>query len=68
MQMKAAVQGRNALILDGAMATELERVHGMDLGSDHLWSARALHRSPQAIKQARSGHFSVLHASLALPA
>ena len=66
VQMKAALQGRNALILDGAMATELERVHGMDLSSDHLWSAKALHSSPQAIKQARAGKFGVLHASPAL--
>ena len=38
------------------MATELERVHDMDLGSDHLWSARALHSQPDAIKQANFGY------------
>ena len=38
-----------ALIIDGALATELER-RGYDL-KDGLWSAKILLEQPQAIKQ-----------------
>ncbi|CAG8538660.1 1063_t:CDS:2, partial [Dentiscutata erythropus] len=37
------------LILDGGIATELERVHHKDLSS-HLWSAAYLFKDPQAIR------------------
>lgn len=43
------LQQRGTLILDGGLATELER-HGHDL-SDELWSARLLLEEPEAIRQ-----------------
>jgi len=39
-------------ILDGAVATELER-RGCDI-SGPLWSARVLHEAPEAIRQAEA--------------
>ena len=38
-----------ALVIDGALATELER-RGYDL-KDNLWSAKILLEQPEAIKQ-----------------
>ncbi|RUP52041.1 hypothetical protein BC936DRAFT_142777 [Jimgerdemannia flammicorona] len=37
------------LLLDGGLATELERSHNKDL-SGHLWSAQFLKDDPNAIK------------------
>lgn len=45
------------MILDGAMATELEQ-HGLDL-NDSLWSAKVLYEQPQAIYDV---HYSYLKA------
>lgn len=44
------------LILDGALATELER-HGCDL-LDPLWSAKVLIEAPQLIKQVHAAYFA----------
>lgn len=44
------------LILDGAMATELER-HGCDL-NDSLWSAKILMENPDLIKQVHMDYFT----------
>ena len=44
-----------ALIIDGALATELER-RGYDL-KDELWSARILLEQPEAIKQVHLDYF-----------
>jgi homocysteine S-methyltransferase len=44
------------LILDGAMATELER-HGCDL-RDPLWSAKVLIEAPQLIKRVHADYFA----------
>ncbi|MFN2746430.1 homocysteine S-methyltransferase [Bacillus sp. z60-18] len=44
------------IILDGAMATELER-HGCDL-NDSLWSAKILIENPGLIKQVHADYFS----------
>lgn len=43
------------LVLDGAMATELER-RGCDL-RDPLWSAKALHEAPEIIRQVHLDYF-----------
>ncbi|WP_309088927.1 homocysteine S-methyltransferase [Domibacillus sp.] len=43
------------IVLDGAMATELER-HGCQL-NDSLWSARVLMETPELIKQVHLGYF-----------
>lgn len=43
------------LILDGAMATELER-RGCDL-HDPLWSAKVLHEAPELIRQVHLDYF-----------
>lgn len=43
------------IVLDGAMATELER-HGCQL-NDSLWSARILMETPEAIKQVHTDYF-----------
>lgn len=40
------------IVLDGAMATELER-HGHDL-NDSLWSAKILHEHPESIKRVQT--------------
>jgi homocysteine S-methyltransferase len=45
----------SALIIDGALATELER-RGYDL-KDDLWSAKILLEQPQAIKQVHLDYF-----------
>lgn len=44
------------MIVDGAMATELER-HGCDL-NDSLWSAKLLMENPQLIKQVHADYFA----------
>jgi len=44
-----------ALVIDGALATELER-RGCDL-KDHLWSARILLEQPEIIKQVHLDYF-----------
>lgn len=44
------------LILDGAMATELER-KGCDL-NDSLWSAKILMEQPNLIKQVHTDYFA----------
>lgn len=46
---------RPALVIDGALATELER-RGYDL-KDELWSAKILLEQPKAIKQLHSDYF-----------
>ena len=50
------LQKQGALILDGGLATELER-HGHDL-SDPLWSARLLADAPEAIRQVHLDYYS----------
>lgn len=42
-------EGRAAAVVDGGLATELER-HGADL-NDPLWSAKCLLSSPHLIRQ-----------------
>lgn len=49
------LQRQGALILDGGLATELER-HGHDL-SDELWSARLLADEPAAIRQVHLDYY-----------
>jgi homocysteine S-methyltransferase len=49
------LRARSVLILDGALATELER-HGADL-SDPLWSAKCLLESPQLIRKVHLDYF-----------
>lgn len=44
-----------ALVIDGALATELER-RGCDL-NDHLWSAKILLEQPEKIKQVHYDYF-----------
>jgi homocysteine S-methyltransferase len=46
---------RPLLILDGALATELEK-HGCDL-NDSLWSAKVLMEQPELIKQVHCDYF-----------
>src|SRR3990170_3768626 len=53
--LQAALDERGALVLDGAMATELER-HGADL-SGGLWSARLLLERPELIAQVHRDYF-----------
>lgn len=50
-----ALAGRACLILDGALATELER-RGADL-NDPLWSARLLLEAPELIRQVHYDYF-----------
>ena len=45
-------EGRAAAVVDGGLATELER-HGADL-NDPLWSAKCLLSSPHLIRQVLS--------------
>src|SRR6185503_3565203 len=45
----------SALVIDGALATELER-RGYDL-NDELWSARILLEQPEAIRQVHLDYF-----------
>lgn len=49
------LQQRGALILDGGLATELER-RGYDL-SDSLWSARFLYDAPDVIRQVHLAYY-----------
>ena len=49
------LQKQGVLILDGGLATELER-HGHDL-SDPLWSARLLADAPEAIRQVHLDYY-----------
>lgn len=49
------LQQQGALILDGGLATELER-RGHDL-SDELWSARLLRDAPDAIRQVHLDYY-----------
>lgn len=53
--LTAALQQQGMLVLDGAMATELER-HGADL-SGGLWSARLLVEQPELIAQVHRSYF-----------
>lgn len=53
------------LVLDGALATELE-AHGCDLG-DALWSAKVLLEQPHLIKQVHRDYFDA-GASVAITA
>jgi len=49
------LRARSVLILDGALATELER-HGADL-SDPLWSAKCLLEQPELIRKVHLDYF-----------
>ncbi len=49
------LEHQGALILDGGLATELEK-RGRDLG-DHLWSARLLRDDPDLIRQVHSDYY-----------
>lgn len=49
------LQRQGVLILDGGLATELER-HGHDL-SDELWSARLLRDDPDAIRRVHLAYY-----------
>ncbi|MFC7785198.1 MULTISPECIES: homocysteine S-methyltransferase [unclassified Rossellomorea] len=49
------LQKHSPLILDGALATELES-HGFDL-NDSLWSARILLEKPEAIEKVHADYF-----------
>src|SRR6202453_748656 len=49
------LRARSVLILDGALATELER-HGADL-SDPLWSAKCLLQEPHLIRKVHLDYF-----------
>ena len=56
MDIRAALSRGSPLILDGGLATELER-HGHRL-ADALWSARILVDAPQAIEEVHYDFFS----------
>ncbi|XP_069746797.1 uncharacterized protein [Narcine bancroftii] len=47
--------GREVMIVDGGLATELVAA-GLDIQGDPLWSARALHTNPQAIKNVHASY------------
>lgn len=49
------LQQSSLIVLDGAMATELER-RGCDL-RDPLWSAKVLHEAPELIRQVHLDYF-----------
>jgi Homocysteine/selenocysteine methylase (S-methylmethionine-dependent) len=49
------LKNRTGLVVDGAMATELEK-HGVKTDSD-LWSATALIENPEAIKAVHKSYF-----------
>jgi len=51
----ADLKNRKGLVVDGAMATELEK-HGVDTDSD-LWSAKALIENPEAIMAVHESYF-----------
>ena len=53
----AAMLDRGPIVLDGGLATELERL-GHDLG-DALWSARLLRDRPEDIERVHSSYFKV---------
>ncbi|MBT2758173.1 homocysteine S-methyltransferase [Mesobacillus foraminis] len=53
--IEAILRDHSILILDGALATELEG-HGCDL-DDPLWSARVLLENPEVIYQVHSDYF-----------
>lgn len=53
--IEAILEGHSVMILDGALATELES-HGCDL-DDPLWSARVLLENPEVIYQVHSDYF-----------
>jgi homocysteine S-methyltransferase len=50
------LETQNVVILDGALATELER-RGCDL-NDSLWSARVLLETPELIRQVHADYFA----------
>jgi len=52
----AAVAINDVIILDGAMASELER-RGCDL-NDALWSARVLLEAPELIRQVHYDYYA----------
>lgn len=54
--VRSILDQQGFVVLDGALATELER-HGADL-DDPLWSARCLVESPAAIKRVHSDYLS----------
>ncbi|MFD1418547.1 homocysteine S-methyltransferase [Companilactobacillus keshanensis] len=49
------LKNNSLLVLDGAMATELEK-HGIDTDNE-LWSAMALIKNPEAIKEVHESYF-----------
>lgn len=51
----ADLKNRKGLVVDGAMATELEK-HGINTDSD-LWSAKALIENPEAITAVHESYF-----------
>jgi homocysteine S-methyltransferase len=53
--ISSILETQNVVILDGALATELER-RGCDLG-DPLWSARVLLETPDLIRQVHADYF-----------
>jgi homocysteine S-methyltransferase len=53
--IEAILRDHSIMILDGALATELEQ-HGCDL-DDPLWSARVLLENPEVIYQVHSDYF-----------
>eukprot|EP00871_Galdieria_phlegrea_P003574 jgi/Galph1/4217/GphlegSOOS_G2808.1 len=50
LSIQQAIKENKRLILDGGLATELER-RGCDLSMGKLWSARILHDKPELVKQ-----------------
>ncbi|HIW48203.1 MAG TPA: homocysteine S-methyltransferase [Firmicutes bacterium] len=55
VQLKDLLQKRGKLIVDGAMATELEKM-GLDL-NDSLWSAKVLAEDPEKIIAVHESYF-----------
>ncbi len=55
--IKENLVNKKALVLDGAMATELEK-RGVDTSSD-LWSATALINNPEAVRDVHTSYFAV---------
>lgn len=53
--IRQRLRERNLLVLDGALATELERA-GFDL-RDPLWSAKVLLEAPEAIRELHTRYF-----------
>ncbi len=54
--LTSLLESQNVVILDGALATELER-RGCDL-NDPLWSARVLLETPELIRQVHADYFA----------